>query len=124
MESVDSSAFYEGDEYDELMQIAKKFTPSGNKLSFQPGRYSLVSESPSALRCRPIINKASEPEKAVDGDHVSHLFDFQIVVGQGEKQQKLQVEEHGQCYLVHHQNLYPIVFLSDWCLCFLPRQHF
>jgi len=74
-----------GDEYDSLVEIARKLTPEGTKLSFPPGQYSFSSGTDLTYEKlkRPRKSKPLKVAPVVDATPIPS--DFQIVVGSGEK---------------------------------------
>jgi hypothetical protein len=78
-----------GDEYDSLVEIARKLTPEGTKLSFPPGQYSFSSGTDLTYEKlkRPRKSKPLKVAPVVDATPIPS--DFQIVVGSGEKKKSI-----------------------------------
>ena len=95
-----------GELYTELFELARKFTPPGNKLSFPPGKYSLATTDEymltvKALKKRPDSspdNSSSDDiykEKSPADDDMDAQatvpFDFDLIVGNGDKKETIGV---------------------------------
>jgi len=99
-----------GEEYTELLELARKFTPSGSKLSFAPGKYSFVatsftvevkqlkrSDSSSDGTCDNIDDNSGDGTDDDDDIHAlvtvpeTVLFDFKLIVGKGKNKKTIGV---------------------------------
>ena len=63
-----------GEDYTELFELARKFTPPGSKLSFAPGKYSFAASRSSMLEVKQLKR-----------------FDFGLIVGKGDEKETVGV---------------------------------
>ena len=95
-----------GELYTELFELARKFTPPGNKLSFPPGKYSLATTDEYMLKVKPLkkrpdsspdnsssddINKGKSPADDDMDAQAIVPFDFDLIVGNGDKKKTIGV---------------------------------
>jgi hypothetical protein len=89
-----------GEEYTELFELACKFTPSGSKLSFAPGKYSFATTDSYMLLVTQLKRSDSSSDdtskKINPADDNTYApatvpFDFELIVGNGDKKKKIGV---------------------------------
>ncbi|KAL3904874.1 MAG: hypothetical protein SGILL_009900 [Bacillariaceae sp.] len=92
-----------GEEYNQLLDIARKLTPPGNKLSFQPGQYKYSMTSSHVMSVKELsASNDAEKNDGTDEDETEDTkppapsesvtaapMDFELVVGEGENQKTL-----------------------------------
>jgi hypothetical protein len=80
----------QGDEFDVLSELARKLTPQGRKLSLALGRYTFSSIT-ELIYVKELTKTSPAPTECDTACHFP--FDFEIVVGEGEKKKTIQTNK-------------------------------
>ena len=91
-----------GEEYTELFELARKFTPPGSKLSFAPGIYSFATTFSHWIEVKQLKRSDSssddtskEINSCDDEDDIdipaTVPFDFELIVGNGDEKKTIKV---------------------------------
>jgi hypothetical protein len=109
-----------GEEYTELVEVARKLTPSGSKLSFAPGVYTFSTTYSSIMEVRHLngsdlfSDSATEKASTDDdddkktNDHLQQEIptDFELIIGKGNKKKTIRVGRAILfCYFPHLETL-------------------
>jgi hypothetical protein len=90
-----------GEEYNELFELACKFTPPWSKLSFAPGMYSLAATTPFLIKVKQLkrsdsssdgtSNLINSADDGMDAPAPTVPFDFELIVGNGDEKKTIGV---------------------------------